>query len=91
MRLTPDKQTVKKWVDKKGIVSLKGTAGTVFLFHLNILHASPPNMSPYQRRAYILRYNSVNNLPTQVIKTRKAHLANPDKATIVASYGALSV
>lgn len=83
--LTPDEQTITKWIEKKGIVSLKGDAGTVLFFHLNLLHASLPNISPYQRRAIIMRYNSINNLPTRNNKSRVAHLSNPEQKAIVAS------
>ena len=82
--LTPDKQTIAKWVEKKGITSLKESAGTVLLFHLNLLHASLPNISPYQRRAIIMRYNSVNNLPTRNNESRVAHLSNPEHKAIIA-------
>ncbi|NEQ76027.1 MULTISPECIES: hypothetical protein [unclassified Okeania] len=58
---------------------------TISLIPVNLLHASQPNISPYQRRAIIMWYNSVNNLPTRNNESRVAHLSNPEQKAIVAS------
>lgn len=44
------------------IVSTVAKAGSVLLFHGNIFHASNCNMSPFDRKTYIITYNSVENV-----------------------------
>ncbi len=56
-------QLVKKEVDARGMYSAKGPAGTAVWFHGNLVHGSPPNMSPCSRRIAILTYNAVSNKP----------------------------
>lgn len=50
-------------VDRFGMVSGTGRAGSVLLFHPEIVHGSGTNMSPYQRRLLIITYNDVHNRP----------------------------
>jgi ectoine hydroxylase len=47
-----------------GIVAPKGPAGSVLLFHPNLVHGSVPNLSPFDRRLVLVTYNSVNNQQT---------------------------
>jgi ectoine hydroxylase len=35
----------------------------IYWFHGNLVHASPPNISPHNRRIAILTYNAVSNIP----------------------------
>lgn len=44
------------------IVSTTAKAGSVLFFHGNIFHASNCNMSPFDRKTYIITYNSVENI-----------------------------
>ncbi len=44
-----------------GLVSPKGPAGTMLVFGDAIVHASPPNMSPWPRRIFSLIVNPVTN------------------------------
>ncbi len=46
---TLDKETVTRLVAEGGIVAPKGPAGSVLLFHCNLVHASPANISPWDR------------------------------------------
>jgi hypothetical protein len=46
-----------------GMLAPKGQRGTVLFFHCNVVHASPGNISPLQRRILFITYNSVTNLP----------------------------
>ena len=46
---------------KNGIFSAKAKAGSVLLFHSNIIHGSTINMSPFDRTVLMITYNSVNN------------------------------
>lgn len=46
---TLDKETVARLAERGGIVAPKGPAGSMLMFHGNIVHASPPNISPWRR------------------------------------------
>lgn len=72
-------EKIQELVKNKGIEAPKGKAGSVLIFHPNIVHASPPNISPYSRRLLIITYNSVENVPiNQAGQARPAFLVNPD-------------
>lgn len=45
----------------RGIVSAKGPAGTALIFGDSLVHGSPPNMSPWNRRIFSLILNPVSN------------------------------
>ncbi|NEO37318.1 MAG: hypothetical protein F6J90_13690 [Moorea sp. SIOASIH] len=64
------KELLAEFVDKYGIVSLKGKAGTVAFLHANLLHASSNNITPWDRKTLRITYNSVNNLPLHPEKLR---------------------
>jgi ectoine hydroxylase-related dioxygenase (phytanoyl-CoA dioxygenase family) len=80
-----DEATVSRLVDRGGIVSPKGKAGSVLIFHPNILHASLPNISPFERKILIVTYNSVKNIPIPKEKARPSFLVNPDTRSEVVS------
>jgi ectoine hydroxylase len=46
---TLDRDTVTRLVREGGLVAPKGRAGSVLLFHCNLVHGSPSNMSPWNR------------------------------------------
>jgi ectoine hydroxylase len=50
-------------VDRHGMYGPKGGAGTVVIFHPEIVHGSATNLSPYPRRLVIATYNEVHNTP----------------------------
>jgi ectoine hydroxylase len=59
---TLDQATIARLVDEgSGIYSSKGPAGTALLFHANLVHASPPNISPWHRVAVYLSLCRVDN------------------------------
>ncbi len=58
---TLDKATVTDLAARGGIVSAKGEAGSVLLFHGNIVHASSPNLSPWGRIIVYLSLCRVDN------------------------------
>jgi ectoine hydroxylase len=62
----------------KGLVSPKGPAGSVLMFHPNILHSSAANISPFRRAMLMFVYNGVGNSPHAVAEPRPAFLADPD-------------
>lgn len=58
-----DGPLVTKLVASGGLFSATGKKGTAVWFHGNLVHASPPNISPHNRRIAILTYNAVSNIP----------------------------
>ena len=58
---TLDGDLIRKMVEEVGIVAPKGPAGTGFFFHSCLVHASPPNISPWDRLIVYLSYNNVKN------------------------------
>jgi len=56
---------VTRLVEAGGLFSATGKKGTAVWFHGNLVHASPPNISPHNRRIAILTYNAVSNIPTK--------------------------
>jgi ectoine hydroxylase len=70
------KSTIQSWAEKKGIVSAKGPRGSVLFFHGNVFHASSNNLSPWDRHAYLLTYNRVDNKLTESKNPRPDFLAS---------------
>jgi ectoine hydroxylase len=70
-----DRDTIRKLAERDGMYSAKGAAGSVLLFHSSVLHASLPNISPFDRRVLLLVYNRVENAPGEVAKPRPWFLA----------------
>lgn len=58
---TIDDDTITRLVESGGIVSPKGAAGSVVLFHSNLVHGSPSNMSPFDRTIVYLSLCHVDN------------------------------
>ena len=58
---TIDNQTITNLVAEGGIISPKGKAGSVILFHSNLVHGSPSNMSPFDRTIVYLSLCHVEN------------------------------
>lgn len=58
---TLDRATVKRLADEGGLVAPTGPAGSVLLFHGNLVHASPPNISPWDRTIAYLSLCHVDN------------------------------
>ena len=84
---TLDKETVTRLVldaegeDAIGVVAPTGKPGTVLLFHGNLVHAAPPNITPYPRKVVYLTLNTVANRITK--STRAEWLAHQDFTPIV--------
>lgn len=64
---TLDEETVKRLAWEAagpngiGIIAPTGKAGSVLMFHGNLVHASPPNLTPYPRRIVYLTLCAVSN------------------------------
>jgi hypothetical protein len=80
---------ISKLVNKTGIVSTKGLAGTILFFHPNIAHPSLPNISPFERKLLIVTYNDINNAPLTKENKRPDFLVNPDSEAEKITYESL--
>lgn len=78
IKFTVDHHIIKDFAKEKGIVTASGKKGTTLFFDCNIFHASNNNMSPFDRDAVIITYNSVNNLPGYIEKRRPEFLVGRD-------------
>jgi len=58
---TLDKETVTRLAKEGGMVAPRGKAGSVLLFHSNLVHASPGNISPWDRTIVYLSLCHVDN------------------------------
>ncbi len=58
---TLDRETVRRLADEGGLVAQTGEPGAVLLFHGNLVHASPPNISPWPRTIVYLSLCEVGN------------------------------
>ncbi|WP_077001710.1 phytanoyl-CoA dioxygenase family protein [Variovorax sp. KK3] len=53
--------TVSDMASEGGIVAPTGKPGGLLMFHANMAHGSPPNMTPYPRRIVYLTLSAVSN------------------------------
>ena len=58
---TLDKEKIRDLADEGGIVAPKGVPGSVLMFHSNMVHASAPNISPWDRVIVYLSLCHVDN------------------------------
>lgn len=58
---TIDDVTIARLVDEGGLIAPKGKAGSAVLFHCNLVHGSPSNMSPHDRTIVYLSLCHVDN------------------------------
>ena len=58
---TLDDKKIRELAEEGGIVAPKGPGGTGFFFHSCLVHASPPNISPWDRLIVYVSYNNVKN------------------------------
>ncbi|MGL5863522.1 MAG: phytanoyl-CoA dioxygenase family protein [Phycicoccus sp.] len=82
-RIEPE--TIARLAESKGLVAPKGKAGSVMLFHPNILHASSANISPFPRRLLMFIYNSMSNLGESGEDPRPWFLAEPEPVALEAA------
>jgi ectoine hydroxylase len=76
LKYTLKRHTIADWVEKNGIRSAKGAAGTVLFFHGNIFHASSNNLSPWDRHTFLVTYNSIRNCLPEMENPRPGFIAN---------------
>ena len=58
---TLDKERIRELANEGGIIAPKGEPGTVLMFHSNMVHASAPNISPWDRVIVYLSLSHVDN------------------------------
>lgn len=75
-------EVIARFVARSRIEAPKGRAGSILFFHPNLLHASPPNLSPFDRALCFVTYNSVRNVPVPVGEPRPAFLVARDRTAI---------
>ena len=68
-----DQETVAALVAEGGIASAKGPAGTALIFGDVLVHGSPPNMSPWDRRIFSVILNPVSNASTRADRPDHQH------------------
>jgi ectoine hydroxylase len=78
---TLDKETVTRLAAEGGIVAPTGKPGAVLMFHGNLVHASPPNITPYPRKIVYLTLCAVSNHIT--LFNRPEWIAHRDFTPIV--------
>lgn len=71
-----DRAHLASEIETNGMVAAKGRAGSVLLFHCNVLHASAANLSPWQRRTVFISYNLISNALSEVAAPRPEFLAS---------------
>jgi ectoine hydroxylase len=79
---TLDRETVTKLAQQGGIVAPTGPAGSMLMFHSNLVHASPSNISPWNRTIVYLSLCEVSNHIRQF--KRKEWIAHRDFTPIEA-------
>ncbi|MER5554700.1 phytanoyl-CoA dioxygenase family protein [Streptomyces sp. NPDC002793] len=73
---------MRELVARHGMESAKGPAGSVVLFHPEVVHGSATNMSPLPRRLLIATYNDVHNQPGPTRRVRPDYLVGRDTRTL---------
>jgi ectoine hydroxylase len=79
---TLDRASVKRLAEEGGIVAPCGKPGSMLMFHGNLVHASPPNISPFDRTIVYLSLCEVSNHIRQF--KRKEWIAHRDFTPIEA-------
>jgi ectoine hydroxylase len=69
-------------VERGGIVAPKGPAGSMLMFHCNLVHASGSNLTPWNRTIVYLSLCAVSNHITQ--HKRPEYIAHRDFTPIEA-------
>ena len=66
-------EVVRPLAARGGLYCPKGPPGTVLIFGDTMLHSSPPNMSPWDRRIFSLILNPVRNRQTRFARPDHQH------------------
>ncbi|MEZ2338361.1 phytanoyl-CoA dioxygenase family protein [Mucilaginibacter sp. RCC_168] len=83
LKYTLKDHTLVNMIEKNGIHSIKGPAGSVIFFHGNLFHASSNNLSPWHRHTFLITYNSIKNkLPDDMPNPRPDFISSRDFSAI---------
>jgi ectoine hydroxylase len=66
-------EVVRPLAERGGLYCPKGPPGTVLIFGDTMVHSSPPNMSPWERRIFSLILNPVRNRQTTFARPDHQH------------------
>ncbi|MBB5214667.1 phytanoyl-CoA dioxygenase family protein [Parapusillimonas granuli] len=80
---TLDNEKVTELVEKNGIVTPTGKAGSMLMFHANIVHGSAGNITPYPRRIVYLTLSALSNAIRK--PTRPEFIAHTDFTPVAAA------
>jgi len=83
IKYSVDTRIVSQLVRRFGIVAPKGVGGSVLFFHCNLVHASPNNISPFNRVIAFATYNSIENVPVTSDHRRPDFLCGRDYTPLV--------
>ncbi|MEQ9638698.1 MAG: phytanoyl-CoA dioxygenase family protein [Alphaproteobacteria bacterium] len=73
-----ERELIEAEVRRAGVAAPTGPAGSVIFMHVNLLHGSAGNISPWPRRMVTLTYNAISNKATSR-STRPAHIVPDDR------------
>lgn len=68
-----ERETVAERVTEGGMIAATGPAGTALIFGDCLIHASPPNLSPWSRRIFSVIVNPVSNAQTKFARPDYKH------------------
>ena len=80
-----DVSNLRELASSGELVAPKGPAGTVLVLHPNLVHASGPNLSVFDRRLIIVSYNSIHNVPER-LGARPEFLCATQPTPLVATF-----
>ncbi|HEU5136504.1 MAG TPA: phytanoyl-CoA dioxygenase family protein [Steroidobacteraceae bacterium] len=63
LKYSISKEGVARLIRRRGVAAPRGAAGSVLLFHPNVVHASASNILPFDRVLVLITYNRVDNKP----------------------------
>ena len=73
-----DDRTIARLVGRHGVLPVEGARGSLLVFHPNLVHASPRNRSPFDRKVMVATYNSTANRPRPPGAPRPEFLVSRD-------------
>ena len=68
-----ERRSVVELTEARGLIAATGPAGTGLIFGDTMVHASPPNLSPWDRRIFSLIVNPVSNALTRQQRPDQQH------------------
>jgi len=68
-----DQNRVRELIEQRGLVAAKGQRGTMLIFHDTLVHASPNNLSPWDRAIFSLIVNPISNALQQPTRPDYKH------------------